>query len=100
MRRVDAFTYLFVEEGHPHGYPSYRRMDLDIWCRRLPDFGWVVCDAAGTVSSRPFDDAGQGERPPAGVWVSRKGDRSSEWQPNPQLPQHESVQWCSETPLV
>ncbi|TCJ97555.1 hypothetical protein [Nocardia alba] len=76
VRRVDGLTYEFVRETTAPGYPSYRRVDLDLWCRRLPDFGWVVCDANGTVSSRPFDDAGPGDLPPEGVWVSRKGDRS------------------------
>ncbi|MFC8385989.1 hypothetical protein [Nocardia sp. NPDC057272] len=52
------------------------RTDLDIWCRRLPGFGWVVCNAADEVSSRPFNEPGQGEIPPEGVWVSRKGERS------------------------
>ncbi|MFI9505455.1 hypothetical protein [Nocardia sp. NPDC052566] len=76
VRRVDGMTYEFVRDGEVDGFPSYRRVDLDIWCRRLPDFGWVVCDEDGVVSSRPFDDAGQGDVPPEGVWVTFKGDRS------------------------
>ncbi|WP_328712633.1 hypothetical protein [Nocardia salmonicida] len=74
VRRVDGLTYEFVREGDAYGFPSYRRVDL--WCRRLPDFGWVVCNAADEVSSRPFDEPGQGEFPPEGVWVSRKGAQS------------------------
>ena len=76
VRRADGLTYEFVLDGEAHGHPSYKRADLELWVRRLPTFGWVVCDAAGEVSSRPFDDAGQGELPPEGVWVSRKGDKS------------------------
>ncbi|MEV6256464.1 isochorismatase family cysteine hydrolase [Nocardia sp. NPDC051911] len=76
VRRVDGLTYEFAREGEMHGFPSYKRVDLDIWCRRLPGFGWVVCSESGEVSSRPFDDAGRGDLPPEGVWVSRKGDRS------------------------
>ncbi|MGW6421320.1 hypothetical protein ACWF82_01460 [Nocardia sp. NPDC055053] len=76
VRRVDGLAYEFVRDGDVHGFPSYKRVDLDIWCRRLPNFGWVVCDAVGLVSSRPFDEPGQGELPPEGVWVSRKGERS------------------------
>ncbi|WP_084530869.1 hypothetical protein [Nocardia miyunensis] len=72
VRRVDGLTYEFVREGSAHGFPSYRRVDLDTWCRRLPGFGWVLCTESGEVSSRPFDDAGRG----SGAWVSRKGDRS------------------------
>lgn len=72
VRRVDGLTYEFVRDGDAHGFPSYRRVDLDIWCRRLPSFGWVVCDAADLVSSRPFDEPGQGELPPEGAWVSNR----------------------------
>jgi hypothetical protein len=76
VRRVDGLTYEFVHDGEAHGFPSFKRVDLDIWCRRLPDFGWVVCNRAGAVSSRPFDNPGHGDLPPEGVWVSFKGDRS------------------------
>lgn len=76
VRRVDGLTYEFSHDGHVHGAASYRRVDLAIWCRRLPDFGWVVCNEAGAVSSRPFGDAGHGRLPPEGMWVSAKGDRS------------------------
>lgn len=75
VRRVDGLTYEFVRDGEAYGFPSYKRVDLDIWCRRLPDFGWVVCNEAAEVSSRPFDEAGRRDLPPEGVWVGRKGDR-------------------------
>ena len=76
VRRVDGLIYEFAIDGDAHGFPSYKRVDSDIWCQRLPTFGWAVCDASGAVSSRPFDDAGHGDLPPEGVWVSYKGDRS------------------------
>ena len=76
VRRVDGVTYLFAYDGDVHGFPAFKRVDRDIWCRRLRDYGWVVCDQAGTVSSRPFEDAGCGDLPPEGVWVSFTGDRS------------------------
>lgn len=76
VRRVDGLTYEFIRDGDWEGYPSFKRVDLDIWCRRVAGFGWVVCDAGGAVSSRPFGDGGWGEVPPEGVWVSFKGDRS------------------------
>ena len=66
VRRVDGVTYEFVRDGEADGFPSYKRADLDIWCRRLPDFGWVVCNGAAAVSSRPFGEAGQGDLPPRG----------------------------------
>ncbi|CAM5729096.1 hypothetical protein MAUB1S_02233 [Mycolicibacterium aubagnense] len=76
VRRDDGLTYEFAEDGVAHGFPSFKRVDLDVWCRRLPHFGWVVCTESGAVSSRPFDHAGFGYLPPAGAWVSRKDDRS------------------------
>jgi hypothetical protein len=76
VRHIDGLTYEFVREDDADNRHCYRRVDLDIWCRKLPGFGWAVCDSAGTVLSRPFDDAGLGDEPPEGVWVSRKGDRS------------------------
>ncbi|MGU3433421.1 hypothetical protein ACNHUS_10420 [Actinomycetes bacterium M1A6_2h] len=72
VRRGDGLTYTFLADGPL----SFKRVDIDVWCRRLPDFGWAVCDENGLVSSRPFSDAGTGDFPPEGVWVSRKGDRS------------------------
>ncbi|GGG07891.1 hypothetical protein GCM10007304_22440 [Rhodococcoides trifolii] len=72
VRRGDGLRYTFESEG-AH---AFKRVDLDVWCRRLPDFGWVVCDGDGTVSSRPFTEAGTSDMPPEGVWVSYKGDRS------------------------
>ena len=76
VRRVDGLTYEFVRAGEADGFPLYKRADLGIWCRRLPDFGWAVCNDSGEVSSRPFGEAGFGALPPEGVWVSLKGDRS------------------------
>lgn len=76
VRRVDGVTYEFLVDGEAYGFPSYKRVDLDIWCQWLPDFGWVVCNEAKVVSSRPFGDAGRGDLPPEGMWVSAKGDRS------------------------
>lgn len=76
MRRVDDLSYVFVRDGEAHGFPAYRRVDLDQWCQRLPDFGWVVCNTAGEVSSRPLADAGLGDLPPEGMWLSGKDDRA------------------------
>lgn len=76
VRRTDGLSYEFVRDGQADSYPCYRRLDADLWCRRLPDFGWVVCDETAAVSGRPFGDAGWGDLPPEGVWVSYRGDRS------------------------
>jgi hypothetical protein len=40
-----------------------------------------VCTGSGEVSSRPFDDPGDGDLPPEGIWVSRKSDRSYVYEP-------------------
>ncbi len=76
VRCGDGLTYEFVRAGAAYGYPAYRRGGSDIWCRRLPDYGWAVSAESGVVLSRPFDDAGRGAQPPTGVWVSRKGEKS------------------------
>lgn len=49
MRRVDGLTCEFVRDGDAYGFPSYRRVELDLWCRRLPNFGWAVCTSLGEV---------------------------------------------------
>jgi hypothetical protein len=72
VRRGDGLTYEFQRDADG----SYRRTDAELFCRRLPGFGWCVVDSNGVVLSRPFDDPGLGEVPPEGVWVSRKGDTS------------------------
>jgi hypothetical protein len=76
-RRADGLSYQFGRAGTAGGYPAYRRTDeADVWCRRLPGFGWSVCTDSGAVLARPFFDAGQGEIPPDGMWVSAKDDRA------------------------
>ena len=75
-RRLDGMVYTFLFDGVAHDYPSYRRLGTDLWCRRLPDFGWCTCNNAGVVNGRPLAQAGFGSRPPEGMWVSAQGDRS------------------------
>jgi hypothetical protein len=76
-RRIDGRTYEFTRTGTAGGYPAYRRADLpDVWCRRLPEFGWSVCDESGVVLSRPFAGPGLGDQPPEGMWVSAKGEKA------------------------
>ncbi|GAB7067783.1 hypothetical protein H7J06_03200 [Mycobacterium hodleri] len=75
VRRGDGVAYEFRREREsPEDELVYRRVDLELFCRRLPDFGWCVVDPTGQVLSRPFDGAGTGALPPVGAWVSRKGD--------------------------
>lgn len=76
VRRADGVSYEFYRDGEFDGFPSYRRADIDVCCRRLLDFGWVVCTDSGQVLGRPFADAGRGDLPPSGMWVSGRGDRA------------------------
>ena len=39
VRRVDGLAYVFVRDGELDGYPDYKRIDGDVWCRRLPQDG-------------------------------------------------------------
>ena len=57
-------------------HPSYRRRDFDVYCHRLADFGWCVVGPDSRVLSRPVDDAGFGELPPKGAWLSGRGERA------------------------
>jgi acyl-CoA thioester hydrolase len=75
-RRIDGLTYYFVSLGLADGDRVYKRVDADVWCRRLPDLGWSVCEESGEVVGRPFAAAGHGEHPPEGVWVSAKDDQA------------------------
>jgi hypothetical protein len=77
-RRIDPTCYRFVHTGEREGYPAWKRVDLDLWVVRRADVGWVVVDAAGAILGRPSHvlPAAQGDLPPEGDWVSKKGDRS------------------------
>lgn len=76
QRRLDGSAHEFAQVGTADGYPIYQRSDVDLWCRRLSAFGWSVCTDSDEVLSRPFADAGHGDLPPAGMWVSAKGDQA------------------------
>ena len=76
QRRPDGVIYDFAATGMADGYPAYKRVVVDLWCRRLPEFGWSVCADSGAVLGRPLASAGQGALPPEGMWVSAKGDQA------------------------
>lgn len=75
VRRIDGLSYEFVRRDDHDGHPTFQRHDDDVWCRQLPEFGWVVCSSSGEVFSRPLDDPGHGALPPEGLWASAKGDK-------------------------
>jgi hypothetical protein len=81
MRRLsDGAVYRFhAAPADDAGRPRFKRADRDIWIVRDDAFGWIVWDAAEkSLMGRPWDVAlsDQGEWPPEGVWVSRKGANS------------------------
>jgi hypothetical protein len=80
IRRCDGLRYDFHKAGARGGYPLFRRADADFWigydqtwgwCARLPD-----SDRLAGLSWGQHPQAQPTHGPPAGAWVSRKGDRS------------------------
>lgn len=58
---------------------GYRRSDLDLWIVRDARRGWIAVDPeSDAVTGRPWHVApeDQGDAPPAGAWVSCKGDKA------------------------
>lgn len=78
-RALDGLVYRFDLARDSRGRPGYRRADSDLWIRRHPRLGWIAgSPEADEVFGRPWDvpPEDQGEAPPEGIWVSRKGDKS------------------------
>ncbi len=79
-RCSDGAVYRFLPApAGEDGLPRFKRADKEVWILRHPDFGWIVWDGTdGSLMSRPWDIAikDQGELPPEGDWVSRKGANS------------------------
>lgn len=78
-RQSDALVYTFDRLKRPDGSVGYKRRDGDYWIIRKPGWGWIALDAANqSCAGRPWNvlpDA-QGDHPPEGDWVSRKGAKS------------------------
>jgi len=77
-RRVDPLVYRFEPTAPLAERPTWRRADLPLWLRWQPGTGWCTVDDQGVVNSRPWNVelADQGEQPPLGEWLSKKGDKS------------------------
>lgn len=75
---MDGTVYLFHPCEDLQSGKSWKRVDKDIWVTRLDGFGWVSIDSEGNINSRPWSIAitEQGDVPPSGEWVSKKGDKS------------------------
>ena len=72
-------VYRFARSIDRRGEPAWRRQDLDVWIRRDAELGWIAWDEESQAcTGRPWDVLAkdQGDHPPEGVWVSRKGPKS------------------------
>ena len=80
LRRMsDDLVYQFDLDQLPNGDGGYKRRDQDLWIVFKPDWGWVAYDEdSGTVMGRPWHvlPHQQGDHPPEGEWVSKKGVKS------------------------
>lgn len=56
----------------------WQRADKALWVKWVDGIGWACVDATGQILSIPWGipAADQPDHPPAGVWVSRKQDKS------------------------
>jgi len=78
-RQSDDLVYIFVRRPVEDGGHAYKRQDQDIWIVYRPDWGWVSWDAVSDAcTGRPWDTLPhqQGNYPPEGDWISRKGSKS------------------------
>ena len=76
VRHVDRLTYRFHRDVTLQQRPAYKREDAELWCSWIPGYGWGVHDADGAVVGRPLIPADDDQRPPPGVWLSWKGEKS------------------------
>ena len=78
-RRSDNLVYQFDRTPLADGQIGYKRRDRDLWIVYRPTLGWVALnEESGLVGGRLWDvlPADQGDHPPAGDWVSKKGAKS------------------------
>lgn len=78
-RQSDSLVYEFERAQRSDGSVGYRRTEKDLWIIHSESLGWVaVDDQTGEVSGRPWNvpPDQQGEYPPEGDWVSKKGSKS------------------------
>jgi hypothetical protein len=78
-RLSDGLTYRFRRALRADGSVGYQREDQDLWILRSPSHGWVAMDeSTGAITGRPWTASPheQGDGPPEGEWVSKKGAKS------------------------
>lgn len=79
LRRLsDDTVYQFDRVVRPDGPIGYKRRGKDLWIVHDPVRGWVAFNDDGTLGGMPWNvwPQEQGEHPPEGEWVSRKGVKS------------------------
>ena len=76
--RIDDAVYRYHPCELLRGQTAWKREDLDLWVTKVKGHGWVCVDAEFEIVGIPWAVAveTQGSMPPAGIWVSRKGDKS------------------------
>ncbi len=78
-RQSDSVVYEFERARRANGSVGYKRKDRDLWIVKSVSLGWVaVDDETGEVTGRPWNvpPHDQGDHPPEGDWVSKKGMKS------------------------
>jgi hypothetical protein len=78
-RQSDDLVYTFIRKTSPDGSVGYQRQDQDLWIVHRPEWGWVAWDdASQSCMGRPWGvlPRDQGDYPPEGDWISRKGPKS------------------------
>ena len=82
LRQSDGLVYTFDRRILKNGAPAYQRQDQDFWIKyHGPDLGWIAFDETGVygITGRPWNTLPKDQspdHPPAGIWISRKSDRS------------------------
>ena len=80
LRRLsDDLIYTFDRMMRADGTVGYRRRDGDYWIVLSKEYGWVgVGDEPGEIMGRSWNvlPKDQGDHPPEGEWVSKKGAKS------------------------
>ena len=74
-RHVDGLVYRFDRRS----YDRFLRPDGAVQVVRHPEDGWIVTGVGSSeILSRPWHarPGEQGDLPPEGIWVSRKGSKS------------------------
>lgn len=78
-RKSDDLVYQFQRKLSAEGRVGYRRADRDLWIVQSSEWGWISTDPeTGAITGRSWEThpSQQSDHPPAGVWVSRKDDKS------------------------